>query len=100
MKRVTITADCMIPGNNPEAASRPLFAGSTLDLDDNIAGLLVVSGKARHDADGKVKDVTKDRMSAIDQRAEEAAKPAAAVATETLAAAIAQALQLMQPKAA
>jgi hypothetical protein len=61
MKRVTITADAHVPGDTPEQPT-VVFAGSTLDLDDTVAGLLVVSGKARYDKEGKVKDNSKARL--------------------------------------
>lgn len=91
MKRVTITADAHVPGDTPEQPN-VVFAGSTLDLDDTVAGLLVVSGKARYDKEGKVKDTTKARLAEIDAQAAKAAQPPEAQMAALVAAAVQAAL--------
>lgn len=99
-KRVTITADTFVPGETPEAAMSPLFEGSTVDLDDNTAGLLVAAGKARYDKDGKLRDVSKARMAEVDEQAARAAVDPQQALAAAVAAAVAQAMQAQAKPAA
>lgn len=92
-KRVTITADTFVPADTPDAAMQPVFEGTTLDLDDDTAGLLVVSRKARYDKDAKLRDTSKARMAEIDERATRAAADPQAAMMAAVAAAVAQAMQ-------
>lgn len=99
-KRVTITGDTFVPADTPDAAMTPLFEGSTVDLDDDTAGQLVVSGKARYDKDAKLRDTGKARMAEADERAaRNAIDPQQALAA-AVAAAVSQAMQAQQAKPA
>lgn len=91
MKRITIIADCHTPGDKPEQPET-LYAGSTLDLDDNVAGLLIAAGRARPDKDGKLKNTARDRLADIDARAAAVQSPHVELAA-LVAAAVAQALK-------
>ena len=90
MKRVTILALCFIAAAGTEAGvvADPLYPNSTLDLDDNTAGQLVVAGKARSDKDAKLKNTTKEHETAIDERV----KVAAVSPMEAMAAAMAKSM--------
>lgn len=100
-KRVTILALCLIAGADAETNGQPTLAypGSTLDLDDNTAGLLVVAGKAKHDKDAKLKNTAKEHEAGIEERAKAVATPEAAMAT-LVAQAVTAAVAAMQAKAA
>lgn len=91
MKRITILADAHIPGENPDQPET-LYAGSTVDLDDSIAGQVVAAGRAKYDKDAKLKDTSKARLAEIDARASAAVSPQAELAA-FVAAAVAQALK-------
>lgn len=91
-KRITIITDTFIPGESPEAEQQPVFEGSTIDADDDTAGLLVAGGKARYDKDARLKSTAKDRMAEIDARVAKAAADPAAAQAAIVAAAVAQAL--------
>lgn len=97
-KRVTILALCLIAGADAETNGQPTLAypGSTLDLDDNTAGLLVVAGKARHDKDAKLKNTAKEHEAGIEERAKALTTPETAMAT-MIAQAVTAAISAMQP---
>lgn len=98
-KRVTILALCLIAGANAETnGGQPTLAypGSTLDLDDNTAGLLVVAGKARHDKDAKLKNTAKDHEAGIEDRAKALSTPETAMAA-MIAQAVTAAVSAMLP---
>ena len=97
-KRVTILALCLIAGANAETSGQPTLAypGSTLDLDDNTAGLLVVAGKARHDKDAKLKNTAKDHEAGIEERAKALSTPETAMAA-MIAQAVTAAVSAMLP---
>lgn len=104
MKRVTFIADAFIPGDTPDVM-RPVFTGTTVDLDDEVAGLCVVGGKAKYDKEAKLKSTADARMKAIDEAAANSAKTPAELAAEQMAtmtqalAAMTQALAALQPAA-
>lgn len=81
-KRVTILALALIAGATDETNNQPQLAypGSTLDLDDNTAGLLVVAGKAKHDKDAKLKNTAKEYEAALEERAKAQTTPEASMA--------------------
>lgn len=81
-KRVTILALCVLGSVIDETTRQPAVAypGSTLDLDDNTAGLLVVAGKAKYDKDAKLKDTTKAYEAELEARAKAVATPEANMA--------------------
>lgn len=87
-KRVTIVSDTHVPGSGADAPAETLFSGSTLDLDDNVAGQLVAAGRAKYDKDAKLRNTAKDRLAEIDDRAQASAMSP----QEVLAAALVQAL--------
>jgi hypothetical protein len=91
-KRITITTDTFVPGESPEHEQEPVFAGTTLDTDDNTAGLLVAAGKAKYDKDAKLKSTAKDRMADIDARATAAAVDPAQAVAAAVAVAVAKAM--------
>src|SRR5262245_45294560 len=97
MKRITITADTFVPGDKPEDAQTPVFTGSTLDADDNTAGLLVAAGKAKYDPDAKPKSTAKERMADIDARAAQGSVDPQQALAATVAAAVASALAAAAP---
>lgn len=81
-KRVTILALALLGTVTDESTGQPAVAypGSTLDLDDNTAGLLVVAGKARYDKDAKLKDTTKAHEAELEARAKAVTTPEATMA--------------------
>jgi hypothetical protein len=95
MKRILITATALLAGATEANKGQPQVAhvGSVIDVDDNTAGLLVVSGKARYAADdAKLKDTTKEAEAAADAKAKAAASPDQALAS-MIAAAVAAAVK-------
>lgn len=92
MKRVLIIQNAHIPGETPEQPEM-VCHGSVLDLDDSIAGLLVVAGKARYqDKDVKLKNTSKDVMAEIDAQAKKANQPPEVALAAMVAAAVKEAL--------
>jgi hypothetical protein len=81
-KRVTILALALLGRAIDETSNQPAVAypGSTLDLDDTTAGLLVVAGKARYDKDAKLKDTTKAHEAELEARAKAVATPESSMA--------------------
>lgn len=98
MKRVTLIADAHVPGETPDQTAT-VFAGSTLDLDDTTAGLLVVSGKARYDKEGKLKDTSKARLAEIDAQAAKAAQSPESTLATLIGAAVQAAMAVNKPAA-
>lgn len=93
MKRVFILQHAHIPGDTPEQPDT-VYAGSVLDLDDEVAGLLVVSGKARYETkDVKLKNTANATNLAADEAAAKAALPPEAAMAGMIAAAVRAALQ-------
>jgi hypothetical protein len=106
-KRITILAACFIAANAAEgAAAQPLYPGTTLDLDDQAAGELVVAGKAKYDKDGKLKSTAKDYEAQQEEQAARAQLDPQSAFAKTLAATMAtemakaMAAQLAQAKPA
>jgi hypothetical protein len=100
-KRITILATCFATSLGEAGQNSPtvLHPGSTIDCDDNTAGLLVVSGKAKLDPEAKLADTTRAAEKAADERAKAAGKPPESVVAELVAAAVTAALAA-QAKAA
>ena len=93
MKRVTILQHAHIPGDTPEQPET-VYAGSVLDLDDEVAGMLVVSGKAKYEGkDVKLRNTASATLTAIDEAAAKAALPPEAATAAMIAAAVKAALQ-------
>lgn len=89
-KRVTILAAAFIAVNAAEGgAAQPVFPGSTLDLDDQAAGELVVAGKARYDKEGKLKNTAKDYEAQQEELAARAQLDPQSAFAKTLAATMA-----------
>lgn len=106
-KRVTILAACFIAANAAEgAAAQPLYPGSTVDLDDQAAGELVIAGKARYDKEGKLKSTAKDHEAQQEELAARAQLDPQSAFAKTLATTMAtemakaMAAQLAAPKPA
>lgn len=107
MKRITLLAVALIAASSDAHQDQPLigYPGSTLDVDDTTAGLLVVAGKAKYDKDAKAKDTTKEHERAADDRVKAANAPdtrmadaiAGAVTAAVTAALAAQAAQAKAP---
>lgn len=57
MKRVRIIDNCFIPGE-AEGEMKPVFTGSVMDLDDNVAGQIVAAGRAVYDKKADPVDTT------------------------------------------
>jgi hypothetical protein len=92
MKRVSIINNAHIPGDTPEQPEM-VCVGSVLDLDDDIAGQLVVAGKARYETkDAKLKNTAREVMAECDARAKTASLPPEAAMAAMVAAAIKDAL--------
>lgn len=89
-KRITILAACFVAANAAEgAAAQPLYPGTTIDLDDQAAGELVVAGKAKYDKEAKLKSTAKEHEAAQEEQLARAQlDPQSAFAT-TLAATMA-----------
>lgn len=93
MKRIIIISDTFVPTGRPDGEQRPLFADSVVDLDDNVAGLVIVSGRGREAPEGTdLRDTSKSRNKA-------AAERVAATPENMLAAAIATAVAAAVPAA-
>ena len=94
MKRITILNVVLLAGATAENGNQPVLAypGSTIDVDDNTAGLLVVSGKARYDKDAKAKDTSKARLAEIDALAAKSAQSPEATMAALIGAAVQAAL--------
>lgn len=93
MKRITILQHAHIPGDTPEQPEM-VYAGSVLDLDDEVAGLLVVSGKARYETkDVKLRNTAAATNAALDEAAAKAALPPEAAMASLIGAAVRAALQ-------
>lgn len=96
MKRVSILAHAFIPGDTPEQPVT-VYAGSVIDLDDSIAGQLVVAGKAAYvSKDVKLKETSAQHLAAADERA----KTASVDPNVQLAALVAAAVQSAMSKPA
>lgn len=88
MKKVLILAACLIPAEG-EGQMKTAYPDSVLELDDDVAGNLVASQRAKYaDKGAKLLDTTKEHET-------EAAKRAAAVSTPEaiMAAAVASAVK-------
>jgi hypothetical protein len=106
-KRITILAACFIAANAAEgAAAQPLYPGTTIDLDDQAAGELVVAGKAKHDKEAKLKNTAKEYEAAQEELAARAQLDPQSTFAKTLAATMAaemakaMAAQLAKPAVA
>lgn len=89
-KRITILAACFIAANAAEgAAAQPLYPGTTIDLDDQAAGELVVAGKAKHDKEAKLKNTAKEYEAAQEEQAARAQLDPQSAFAKTLAATMA-----------
>lgn len=89
MKKVLILAACLIPAAEGEGQMKTAYPDSVLELDDDVAGNLVASQRAKYaDKGAKLLDTTKEHET-------EAAKRAAAVSTPEaiMAAAVASAVK-------
>lgn len=95
-KRITILATCLLAGAADDTKGQPAigYPGSTIDVDDNTAGLLVVAGKAKYDKDAKLKDTAKAHEAELEDRAKSVVTPEAAMAA-AVAQGVATALAAM-----
>lgn len=103
MKRILIISDTFIPASKPGDEARPLCVDSIVDLDDNVAGLVIASGRGRAAPEGaKLRDTSDARNKAAAERA--SATPenllASAIATAVTAALASQAASASNAAAA
>lgn len=94
MKRILILAATFIPSGRPDTEPRPLHVDSVVDLDDQVAGHIIASGRGREVDPNEcdLKDTTKAYNKA-------AAERASATPENMLAAAIATAVAAAVPAA-
>lgn len=94
MKRVLIISDSFVPSGKPGVEPTPVFRDSVVDLDDQHAGLLIISGRAQEvdPEQVKLRDTSKERN-------REAAAVAASTPENLLASAIATAVAAAVPAA-
>lgn len=98
MKRIEIVSSALIPGDAGEM--RVAHVGSILDLDDDVAGLLIAGSRAVLAPEGaKVRDTGKAIEAEADRKAAAQASPEAAMAA-LIAAAVQAALASAPAKAA
>lgn len=98
MKRVEILSSALIPGDAGEM--KVAHVGSILDLDDDVAGLLIAGSRAVLAPEGaKLRDTAKAIEAEADRKAAAQASPEAAMAA-LIAAAVQAALTAAPAKPA
>lgn len=92
MKRIEILSHTFVR-KDKEQPPEPVFVGSVIEVDDEIAGETVVSGRAKYvDGKTKLRDTSGEYHALADEAAAKAQAPAGAELATMVANAVAQAI--------
>lgn len=87
MKTIEILSHTHVPSGAEDGATRTLYTGSVVELDDALAGQVVAAGRGMYaDKGAKLVDTTKRHEADADKRAVAQASPEAGMAAIVAAA--------------